>query len=608
VRRRRGGPTLLAAGLASLALSCAPGDDGPRPVIEPLGGEAPTGLLVITMDTTRADRIGTYGYRDARTPHLDRLAERGVVFERAVTSTPLTVPAHASLFTGWQPPYHGVRTNEGVLLDPPNLTLAEMLRDRGFRTGAFIGAAVLRGWTGLDQGFDDYGDDLPHAQGPGQAEMAERPAGKVVAQATAWLAGVGEQPYFLWVHLFDPHGPYRPPGDFARDFADRPYDGEVAYGDEQIGVLLEAVERLGLRDRTLVAFLSDHGEGLGDNGEITHGFFLYESTVRIPFILSCPSVLPQGLRQPSLVEIIDFVPTALALLDVEAIPALGGRNLLPYLGGEAAGETAAYGETHYPLVTHGWSPIYSLRRGGYKIVRAPAPELYDLERDPAESENLYEQRREVGDAMLAELAELERSISREAPAADLPIDSERRRVLESLGYVVSAGPPPAEALSLPDPKSRLQTIYDLGKVRRFLSENRYPEALTLLQEVESREPQSRNVLELMGSTYLSVRKFQDAGRAYTRLLELDPENLAALTNLGMLAVAVRNAPAALSYLERARAVSPDDPLVLLNLGQIRFRVLGEKEEGRPLLERFLEVAPDDPAAPMVRGLLAANRD
>ena len=593
--------------LGLLSAACSQDGDHAAP-IDPTGGPAPTGLLVITLDTTRADRIGSYGFRQAGTPNIDRLAEHGVLFEEAVTPTPLTLPAHASLFTGYQPPHHGVRGNGGLLADEPNVTLAEVLRDQGFRTGAFIGSAVLRRWAGLSQGFATYGDDFPLETTAFDTSYAERRAEDVISAATDWLSGIGEAPYFLWVHLFDPHGPFDPPEKFAQEFAETLYQGEIAYSDEQIGVLLAALDRLGLRDRTLVAFLSDHGEGLSEHDEVSHGYFLYDSTLRIPFVLSCPTVLPQRLRVNSLVEIVDFVPTALEILGAANGTRTGGRNLLPLIRGEGIDEASAYAETYYPLETQGWSPIYALRRDGFKVIKAPTPELYDLRRDPAERSNIFVERRELGEELLATLETLGRKISRDLPDRDAPIDAARRRALESLGYVVGADTPAGPTGPLKDPKDGLATLEIMDEARRLLAQHKQRETLLLLVDLARREPRSPAVVELLASTLLASGQFESARTAYARLLELAPRHDRGLFNMGILEAKAGNTDTGLAYLERAHAVHPDDPLVLLNLGLLWFEGREDPQAGRPYLERFLELEPDDPDAAMVRGLLAGGQN
>jgi len=595
----------LAAIACLAAVACHAPDREPPPPIPPTGGEAPTGLLVITLDTTRADRIGSYGHRGASTPNIDGLGDRGVLFEVALTPVPLTTPAHASLWTGQQPPHHGVRTNEDVLLDEANLTLAEVLRENGFRTAAFVGAAVLRDWSGLDQGFETYSDDFPFDSNPASFSYAEKRAEQVVASAIPWLETVGDDAYFLWVHLFDPHGPYRPPGRFAREFQKQPYDGEIAYADEQIGVLLEALERLELDRRTLVAFLSDHGEGLGEHGEIAHGFFLYETTLRIPFILSYPPGLPQRARVPDQVRITDLMPTALGLLELDATLTFAGRDLRPLIAGAIVDEAPAYAETRYPLAAHGWSPTYSLRRDGWKLIRAPLPELYDLNQDPQERDNLFDEESTRANEMLAELENLERSVSRDL--GDRPeLDPERLAALRALGYVGHGESRDETDGPLPDAKERIATLHVMGRARRMLSQGQPEEALAVLDDLARREPDSPRVLELQGSTLLAQREFDRARGVYLRILEIDPDSGKALMNLGLLALSAGDVDSAVDLLERARDVMPDDPLILLNLGQVYFQTLGDRERGRAHLERYLELTPQDRSAEAVRRLLAAD--
>ena len=375
---------LLVAGLCLAALAgCGQGDAPRKP-----------NLLLVTLDTVRADHLGCYGDREAVTPWLDRLAGEGLRFADAASTVPLTLPSHTSLLSGLLPPHHGLRNNGLGALPAGTATLATLLVAQGYRTGAFIGAFVLDHRFGLARGFEVYDDEIPRDPKAGVSLEAERPGSEVVDRALAWLehpAGEDRRPFFLWVHLYDAHAPYVPPPAWGARHPGRPYDAEISAVDEQVGRLLTALDRRGLARTTVVAVAADHGEGLGEHGELTHGLLLYEPTLRVPLVLRAPGRLaPRVVRTP--VSLVDLAPTLAGLLG-RTFPAtpdqpLDGRNLAPALlqGGEpAAGDL--YAETRYPAI-FGWSPLAALRRRDLKYIASPSPELYDLRRDPRETANL----------------------------------------------------------------------------------------------------------------------------------------------------------------------------------------------------------------------------
>ena len=371
-------------------------------------------LLVVTLDSTRADRLGAYGAKNVATPALDALAKEGVVFEQAMSVAPLTLPAHASLFTGRFPPEHGVRGNGGFFVRPSETTLAEALSARGFETGGFVGGYVLDRKSGLDQGFRTYVDEFdPTDTRDGSTGRVERPGNEVVDRALAWLEQLRGGRFFAWIHLNDPHLPYAPPEPFRSTYAARLYDGEIAFVDAQVGRVIEFLRANGLLDRTIVAVIGDHGEMLGEHGESAHGFFLYEGATRVPFIVRAPFTNTASRRVPEVVRAVDLFPTALELLDVPSPRDVPGRSLLPLMAGSASElGLEGYAEGMQTLHRYGWSDLKALRVGRYKLIDAPRPELYDLERDPSESTNLFAERREVADGMLQRLRQLEVAFDR----------------------------------------------------------------------------------------------------------------------------------------------------------------------------------------------------
>ena len=422
---------------------------------------APVSVVMITLDTTRADRLSPYGFMNVSLPHLERLAREGVVFDQATSVAPMTLPAHTSLFTGLLPPRHGVRDNADPALAETETTLAEVLRARGLRTGAFVGSLVLDPGRGLRQGFDEYrGVDSTGRPGPAGRQ---RRADAVVDDALRWVDAADGSPYFLWVHLYDAHVPYDPPEPYASIYGHNPYVGEIAFADSQIGRLLDALDARQLMERTIVIVAGDHGESLGDHGEQDHGVFVYESVLRVPLIIRAPAFSPR--RVGAVVRLIDVMPTVLDLLEIPA-PRADGVSLVDLLTGQRSTlDLEAYSESEYPRRL-GWSPLRALRDGRFKLIDAPRPELYDLDHDPFEERNLYDERPATAAAMTRRLHVLARSPSatgRESPTA---LPSRVTAELAALGYVGSRAPRMSNvSRSLPDPKDciGLRTARDRGE-------------------------------------------------------------------------------------------------------------------------------------------------
>jgi arylsulfatase A-like enzyme len=438
--------------------------------LTPTGGRFDLNLLVITLDTTRADAIGAYGGR-AVTPTLDHLASTGVVFEQASTVAPLTLPAHCSLFTALFPPSHRVHEN-GETLASQSVTLAERLKARGFHTGAFVSSFVLDHQWGLNQGFDVY-RDLATQPGPIDRESLRRPADRVVDDALGWLHEVGGRRFFGWLHFYDAHAPAQPPPEFASPNGQDPYVGAIGFVDFQLSRVMTFLDERGLLDRTVIVIVGDHGESLGEHGEASHGLFVYESVMRIPLIIRAPSAGMQGRRMVDPVRIVDVTPTVLDLLGQPPAPATDGQTLVPLMNGAVKElKLEAYSESRYGFDRFGWSPLMALRQGRFKLILAPRPELYDLASDPHEMMNLYGQRAGLAATLTRRLQRIGQPADTER-AANIPaMDSATRARLAALGYVngfVSRSPRDAERLA--DPKDRIE-LY-----RRFTERPQRPGGL-----------------------------------------------------------------------------------------------------------------------------------
>jgi choline-sulfatase len=466
---------LLAVGLAG-AGGCKRAED--HTVAVPRAGAAQGyNVLLVTLDTTRADRLGCYGATHTDTPNLDALADDGVLFEQAVTSATSTLPSHATIMTGLNTLHHGAHENGKSSLHPRHVTLAERLRQAGYATAAFVSTFVLDARYGLDQGFDQYefavGSGL---RGPAESIVHERRADDTTRSALEWLGDrPADQPYFLWVHYFDPHYTYDSPLAALPKFAGRPYEAEIAFVDAELGKLLTALAARGDHRRTLIVVTSDHGEGLGDHGESFHGVFLYESTLRAVLVFSCPTLFAKPVRvQDRLAGTVDIVPTVLNLVGLPAEGTLDGIDLLT---APAPADRAIYIETFFSR-TVGCRELFGLRRLHDKFILAPRPEYYDLRQDPHETRNLY-----ASGAARALEARLARMLEKTNPHAstDREMSAEERARLAALGYVAGAGLAPDE--ELPDPKDHIEIVSATSKIGHLIGAGDFAEALPLAREL-----------------------------------------------------------------------------------------------------------------------------
>src|SRR5688572_9401655 len=476
----------------------------------------PVNVVLITLDTVRADHLGAYGFPGAKTPNLDALAASGARFDDAVSSSPITGPAHAGILTGRYPARFGVRDNATTPLPESAVTLAEMLRAGGYDTGGFIGAFILDRAYGFAQGFETF-DGLTRVDSGNEAN-AERPASAVMDAALAWLSSrPADRPFFLWVHLYDPHLPYAPPPPYSEAFAGRPYDGEIAYADAQIGRLIGTLQQRDGGDRTMIMALADHGESLGEHQESDHGVFVYEPVIRVPWIVAGPGV-PGGTTIKEQVRAIDLTPTALNAAGVATPDGLDGVNLLPLLRGETrTAPPTAYAESYYARFHYGWSELRAVRADGWKAIDAPRPELYNLKEDPGELRNLYDTQRSMADRMIAEASRVEQEFTREltgGPAAPAAPDAETLQRLRSLGYVgtVVAAMPAGERG--PDPKDRIaaqrQFESAMSDAVRDLRERRTAAALEKLRRLTAINNSSYDLHEFLGEAYQTLGRLPKA--------------------------------------------------------------------------------------------------
>jgi len=483
-------------------------------------------VLVVSIDTLRADHVGSYGYAAAQTPSLDALAARGLRFAQATTVAPLTLPAHASLFTGTFPTFHGVRDNGQFYVGEEQTTLAEVLKGQGYRTGGFVGAFVLDRRWGIAQGFDTYFDnfDLSKYELAAGIDAAQRPGNEVVDQALAWLRQDSTQPFFAWVHLYDPHSPYAAPEEYASRFPrtlQGAYDAEVAFADAQLGRLLDALGDA--RARTLIVVTGDHGESLGDHQEQQHGFFVYDATTQVPLVIAGPGIPPRAHADQ--VRIVDIMPTVLEAAGVPVPPAVQGKSLLPAARGERL-DLLALSESWYPRFHYGWSELTAVRDGRYKFIAAPRRELYDLQTDPGERTNLSDanpQRVAALERALGEIAAKSAAAAR--PQAPQPVDPDVEERLRALGYVgASVSPRTLEERQRGDPKDKIQ-LYNLLKLAGTDSvAGRLDEAVAKVQQVLKEDSEVVEAYVILGNLHTKNKRHDAAIEAYQRALTLDDRN------------------------------------------------------------------------------------
>ncbi|MGA1841728.1 MAG: sulfatase-like hydrolase/transferase, partial [bacterium] len=513
-------------------------------------------ILLVTFDTTRADHIRCYGYKDIKTPNIDRLAKEGCLFEKAFTPVPITFPSHASMLTGLYPPAHGIRNNATYALSDSVITLPELLKERGYKTAAFVSAYVLDKRFGLDQGFDIYDDDLETGV-EAKLSQKERRAETVTRAAIKWLERVGDENFFLWIHYFDPHDAWSPPPPYSNDYASNPYDGEIAYADYWLGKLLDKLDSKRLTQNTLIVLAGDHGEGLGDHHERTHGIFIYDTTIWVPLIFSCPRILPKSRRISSLVRLVDITPTILEIIAYKIPEHMQGVSLSPWMLKKAKmPELAIYCETFYPKSTHNWSPLKGIRTETWKYIEAPVKELYRLDKDPHEKVNLFKKEKDQAETMAKEFAKLVRNIKvEETVSKTLELDKEMHEKLRSLGYVwtPTSG---EERKEYPDPKEMINVLEYIDKGAAYFAEAQYEKAAPLFKKVLELHPEDTEAYVTLGHIYEAMEDNEKSIESFKQALKLEPENLRIYIQLGVSYMKTEQYEKGMETFKRARDFNP----------------------------------------------------
>ena len=519
-------------------------------------------VIIISIDTLRADHLPAYGYKNVATPHLDALRRDAVLFENAWSHVPLTLPSHVSLLTGSLPPDNGVRDNIGYRIDPKRPSLPAILKSAGYDTGAAISAYVLRSNTGLASMFDFYDDRIAFQSGVGLGALQRR-GDETAAAAQQWVAQRGAKPFFLLLHLYEPHTPYEPPEPFRSQYASSPYDGEIAEADAIVGRFLDFLRAKGLYDRSLIVLLSDHGEGLGDHGEDEHGILLYREALHVPLMMKLPKQELANESVATTAGLIDVAPTIASIVGVQSPREFRGAALLSGLWAKASATRTIYSETVYPMLHLGWGAARSLAGDRFHYVESSEPELYDFRDDPAEKTNRRADERRTASAMREQLAA--------TPLGDVtpaPINKEEAAKLAALGYLGNASSGPAGTTPPPDERSHILALFQEGTAA--LLRRDYPRAIASLGELVNRNPRFTDAALRLGQAYEKSGRFEDAIAAYKKALVANPAMRdevalavgAAYLNLQQFDLAKANA-------ELALAANPSGAQLLL--GRIAFQ-------------------------------------
>ena len=584
--------------LAALTAFCAAAQTPAKP---------PLNVVLITIDTLRADHVGCYGYKQIKTPNIDGLAADGMRFESAFAVVPVTLPSHSSMLTGTYPMLSGMHDFSGNKLSPLQPTLASVLKQAGYQTGAVIGAAVLDSRFGLNQGFDFYYDhfDFSRLDETNLDEM-ERPGNVVADVALDWLAKNSQKKFFLWMHLYDPHFPYHPPEPYSREYAAQPYDGEIAFADEQVGRLLRFLKEKGIYQNTVIVLCGDHGESLGEHGEKTHGFFIYNATMHVPLIIRLPeSRLPEKAARTVAdpVSLVDLMPTVLGAVGLEIPSQVQGHNLLPELRGDRTDQLnrdrVLYGETFMPRIHFNWSELRGSENTKYHFIDAPRPELYDLSKDPGEVHNLFTEKKAVAEEMRAKLVSLIRDYSAGKEMAEKTgLDPALMERLKALGYAGFSGggdptsnDPTISSRNLPDPKDRVVTYELISDAIADSQHGRYQESIEKLKSVIKTEPNSVPAHYLQGLDYYRLKMFAEAVDELQKTVQLSPDYALAFFNLGMAQAHAGQIDAAIVTLQRTLQLDATNFEAAYNLG-VAFIQKRQLEPAAAALRQSVTIYPE----------------
>jgi arylsulfatase A-like enzyme/TolA-binding protein len=581
---------ILLAGALAIAAAIA---------IFSLGRAAPDGpVILISIDTLRADRLPAYGYRKIQTPAIDALAADGVLFERAYAHAPQTLPSHASMLTGKLPFEHGVRDNIGFAVKPSERMLQHRFKERGYATGGFVSAYVLRKETGIGSGFDVYDSDFPASSPELSIGQVQRDGADTVDHAQRWITQLSTRRFFLFLHLYEPHVPYAPPARFA-SYA--PYDGEIAYSDELVGRFIAFLEAQGLYEDATILLLSDHGEGLGDHGELEHGLFIYDESIRVPFIIK-PSGAGRGTRIANPVQLVDVPPTLVAAAGLDAGGLSSrGRSLWGLARGRDAGElppAGIYSESLYARYHFGWSELQALTEDRFRFIKAPRPELYDLTADPRELRNIAPERTQAAQAMRAALDRMASGAGVEAPAA---IGAAEREQFQALGYIGMQADVRTDVASerLPDPKDKVHVLERYRRAVTLAGARDFEGAIALLRRILDENPDMADVWQQLGNLLTRVDRMPQAVVAYKRFVALKPAQANGLVAVAAALLKLRRLEEARAHAELALKVAPaHERVARASAHEMLAKVALARRDGETARREAALAQQEDPTLPM----------
>jgi arylsulfatase A-like enzyme len=551
-------------------------------------------VVIVTIDTLRADHVGCYGYKPARTPNIDSLAADGVLFQRAFTPVPITLPSHTVIFTGTYPMLNGMHDFSGNRVSRDQPTLASILKDNGYTTGAVIASAVLDSRFGLNRGFDFYYDHFDFNRLlESNLDAMERPANAVVDEALRWLEQHYQKRFLLWVHLYDPHHPYNPPAPYRETFQSHPYDGEIAFADAQLGRILAFLKKKAIYGRTLIVLLADHGEGLGEHGEKNHGFFIYNSTLHVPLIFKLPKA---GVHRQvtQAVSTVDVLPTILEELQIAVPKSVQGRTLAAALRGQTAEASPLYSESFLPRLHFNWSELRGLQDESYKFIDGPKPELYDLSSDPGELHNLYAAKPAVSQALQSRLdSVITKYTQGHGMAEKTPLDATLAERLRALGYTAFAGggDPAVSNRKLPDAKDRLDFYQQFADAMDDSQHDRYTDAVEKLKPLLKTEPDSVPVHYLLGSNYYRMKQLPEAVEEFQRVVKLSPDYALANYWLGLSYAEAGQFENAIASFQQTLKLDDTNFTAAFNMGAAELR-LGRVEEAVSAFRKSVTIYPE----------------
>jgi arylsulfatase A-like enzyme/predicted Zn-dependent protease len=531
-------------------------------------------VILITLDTTRADRLGCYGFPNVETPAINGLASRGIRFDRCYAQTPLTLPSHTSIMTGTLPVFHGVRDNGGFLVPQQLKTMAELFKDKGFATGAFIAAYVLDSKWGLNQGFDTYFDkfDLSKFKRISLGTV-QRPANEVLDEALPWLEKQKGGKFFTWIHLYDPHTPYEPPPPYDKLYAGHPYLGEIAFTDSQVGRVWQFLEANDLARSTFLVVAGDHGESLWEHEEAAHGFFVYQGAIHVPLIFVTPFARFQGRSSARVSTLTDILPTVCDLAGLPIPAEVQGRSLVPFFDRPKREDGAlAYSETYYPRFHYGWSELKAVQSAKHKLILAPVPELYDLIEDPREQKNLVYLRKDVYEKLKAEAEAFIAASGRNAYETDYSkIDEETREKLAALGYIGSfADPAKLKGKTLGNPKEKIVVFNELSRAREMGLAGKPDEAIAIIQKIISSDPDIVDAYFSIGNICFQNQRFKEALGFFKQVLGRKPDDSFAVINVILSHEAMGEFDEAEKFALDYMAKGFEEPQIYFMLGNMSF--------------------------------------